>query len=194
MALIDIGGHTVEDSLLKDGCIIDIGCRGFSFTGHPLFKGKRIYAIDPDEEVFKDAPNGITLLNLAIWNEAGEKTYYRNGEATCIQEVWEPHKHLHFPCRAITMDMLYEITGYDVDVLKLDCEGAEYHILDESFEPIPKQISIEFHYHCMAHVHNEKIDGILKRLGKSYEAKNLVWEARYGAGFNFWDVLFIRKC
>lgn len=195
MELADIGGHTVAPSLLKDGCIIDIGCRGFYFCTNPIFEGKKIYAIDVDPEAFENLPNlpNLTKMNVGIWDKEGEATFYRNGEGTCIKEVWPKHAHKYFTCKTITMAQLYETTGKNVDLLKLDCEGAEYIILGETFEPIPKQITVEFHYHCVPDIHNKHIDSILTRLKEHYTPVNLVWEQKHGAGFNFWDTLFIRK-
>lgn len=193
MELIDIGGHTICPDKLSDGVIIDIGCRSFNFTSHPLFNNKKKYCIDVDPEALINPPEDVETLNVGIWDKKGLATFYRNGEGTCIKEVWDAHRHLYFTCKTITMDDLYEITGKNVDVLKLDCEGAEYIILGETFKPIPKQISVEFHYHCMPDKHNEVIDSILKRLMENYDAVNLNWEARHGAGFNYWDVLFIKR-
>lgn len=193
MELVNINGHTIAPEKLGDGVIIDVGCRGFYFCTNEIFKGRKIYAIDIDSEALQDAPIGVETLNLGIWDSEGEVTYYRNGEGTCVKEVWEPHKDKYATAKTITIDQLYGITGTNVDLLKLDCEGAEYHILNEHFKPIPKQISVEFHYHCVPAVHNQHIDRILKMLEKDYEAVNLVWEQKHGAGFNFWDTLFVRK-
>lgn len=222
MELIDIGGHTIDKSILGNGCIIDVGCRGFVFADSELFKEKKIYCLDPDKEIFEERevmrsethtaifrpmalhnlaigfnahfPNGFSYMNLAISDKSGEATYYKNGEATCLQEKWHGHRDDQYgTCKTITMEQLYEITGENVDVLKLDCEGGEYIILGETFKPIPKQITVEFHYHCFPEKHNAAINGILERLKKDYDAVNLVWEQKHGAGFNFWDVLFIRK-
>ena len=198
MALTDIGGHTIDRTALTDGCIIDIGCRGFTFAAHDYFKAKKVYAIDCDSEVFTSPPTNenLTLMNVGISDKSGEASYYRNPscpEATCPQEIDEGKKTHFATCKTITMDELYEITGTNVDVLKLDCEGGEYVILGETFKPVPKQITVEFHYHCVPDLHNKVIDSILDRLRKDYEPVNLVWEAKHGAGFNFWDVLFVRK-
>lgn len=197
MELIDIGGHTVDKSILGDGCIIDVGCRGFAFADY-FASDKIVYCIDPDPTIFNFIPARTNqlykMMNLAISDKEGEATFYKNGEATCLQEKWPGHgDEMYGTCKTITMEQLYEITGTNVDILKLDCEGGEYIILGETFKPIPKQITVEFHYHCFPERHNAAITGILERLKKDYEAVNLVWEPKHGAGFNFWDVLFIRK-
>lgn len=198
--MITIGGHTFDQTLLKDGCIIDVGCRGFEFSSY--FKDKNVYCIDPDRKVFEEGHAYVTRqvnMNVAISDKAGETTYYENGEATMIREVDPDPTYVHIDekyknvCKTITMDDLYKITGYNVDVLKLDCEGAEYMILGETFKPIPKQITVEFHHHCVPALHATHYQSIVERLSKDYTMHNDVWEQRHGCGFNFWDTLFIRK-
>jgi FkbM family methyltransferase len=197
--MVTIGGHTFEEKLLGDGCIIDVGCRGFVFADHFLEQGKKVYCIDPDDEVFKDSRQGRIDLNLAISASAGETSYYKNGEATMLREVDPDPTFVHInkkycnPCKSITMEDLYKITGENVDILKLDCEGAEYIILGETFKPIPKQITVEFHNHCVPKLHKEKYPQIIERLSKYYKMESGVWDSRHGAGNNWWDSLFVRK-
>jgi FkbM family methyltransferase len=192
MAFETIGGHTFNPSKLKDGVIIDIGCRDFSFADH--FPNKKVYCVDVDPKVFEghNKENQVNI-NCAISNKSGQSGYYENGEATCLKEIDPDQNHPFKPCVTITMDELYEITGTNVDLLKLDCEGAEYIILGEGFKPIPKQISVEFHHHCVPDMHKEHYSKIIERLSKDYDMHNDVWEQRHGCGFNFWDTLFVRR-
>lgn len=202
MELVNIAGHTIDKSLLSDGVIIDVGCRGFGFSDAEEFNKKTVYCIDPDNSVF-DMITGVPqpvnkewnfkFLNVAISDKSGESSYYENGEATCLKEIDPDQSHPFKPCKTITMEDLYKITGENVDVLKLDCEGAEYIILGETFKPIPKQITCEFHYHCVPDLHMKHFDSIMERLSKDYTIHNAVWEPRHGCGNNYWDILFIRK-
>lgn len=191
--MVTIAGHTFDEKLLSDGVIIDIGCRGFEFADY--FTENFVFCIDPDPKVFEGRQFHFMKrnLNLAISNKSGESAFYENGEATVLKELDPDQNHPFIPCETITMGLLHRFTGDNIDILKLDCEGAEYMILDESFKPIPKQISVEFHHHTVPELHNEKIQGILNRLAIHYNAVNLVWDSQHGAGFNYWDVLFIRK-
>ena len=188
--MTNVGGHTFDETLLTDGVIIDVGCREFTFEDY--FTDKIVYSIDPDPNVFKGRYSD-RHLNLAISNVAGDSGIYLNGEGTCLKEIDPDQAHPFVPCKTITMDDLYKITGENVDILKLDCEGAEYIILGETFKPIPKQISVEFHHHCVPELHKVHYDSIIERLSKDYTMHNDVWEQRHGCGFNFWDTLFIRK-
>ena len=196
MSLKTIGGHTFDETLLTDGVIIDVGCRGFEFTNH-FIRDKKVYAIDPDITIFDpDTMYGYSNridMNVAISDKAGQSGIYVNGEATCLQEIDPDKGHPFIECDTITMDDLYKITGENVDILKLDCEGAEYIILGETFNPIPKQISVEFHHHCVPELHKQHYQSIVEKLSKDYTIHNDVWEQRHGCGYNFWDTLFIRK-
>ena len=198
-----IGGHTFDETLLKHGCIIDVGCRSFEFPKY-FYESRHlapIYCIDPDPTVFDGWQNhsGFINMNVAISDKAGETTYYPNGEATMIRQFDPDPTYPNIDqkycqtCKTITMDDLYKITGENVDILKLDCEGGEYVILGETFKPIPKQITVEFHNHCVPVLHAEKYQGIIERLSKDYTMHNAVWEQRHGCGYNFWDTLFTRK-
>jgi len=193
MVFKEVGGHTFCPELLSDGVIIDVGCRGFVFANH--FVGKTVYAIDPDPKVFTgmDSVNASIHLNVAISDKNGTEAYYENGEGTCLQQIDPDQSHPFTPCKTITMDDLYAITGTNVDVLKLDCEGAEYIILGETFKPIPKQISVEFHNHTVPELHSKHFEAIKQRLSEHYQIFNEVAEPRHGCGVNWWDVLFLRK-
>lgn len=180
--MITIAGHTIDETLLSDGVIIDVGCRYFDFANY--FTGRKVYCIDPDPDVFFDQHNHVNL-NLAIDSKKGESFYYRNGESTCLCDVYQPLPHMYTPCKTITMQDLYEITGENVDVLKLDCEGSEYMILTEGFKPIPKQITVEFHNHLVPDLHRKQIDLVMSIVLKYYD---LVYHHESGM-----DNLFIRK-
>lgn len=199
--MITIAGHTFDESLLTDGVIIDVGCRSFEFGAY-FPKDKTVYCIDPDPKVFYGLANNSNFknLNVAISDKSGETTYYENGEATMIREIDPDPTYPHInekyknKCKTITMDELYEITGTNVDLLKLDCEGAEYIILGETFKPIPKQISVEMHRHCVPDLHDREYPKIVERLSKDYVVANdPLYEKRHGCPENWWDVLWIRK-
>lgn len=192
----EVGGHTFCPELLSDGVIIDVGARGFVFADH--FKGRLVYCVDPDPSVFDGRWNelGQINMNLAISDKKGDGFIYLNEscpEGTCLKEVDPDQAHPFTPCKTITMDDLYEITGTNVDVLKLDCEGAEYIILGETFKPIPKQISVEFHHHTVPELHDRCYPSCKERLLKDYVMIDEVMEPRHGCGENIWDQLWIRK-
>lgn len=194
--MITVGGHTFDETLLKDGCIIDIGCRDFEFANYlkDVF-GKSVVCIDPDPKVFENNPyrSKFYCLNVAVSNKTGDAEYYENGEATCLKEVDTDQYHKFQPCKTMTIEDVYKITGEKVDILKMDCEGAEYLILSDDFRPIPKQISVEFHHHTVPKMHMDNITRIMLMLQKNYDVHGMEWKKMHGCDFNYWDVLFIRK-
>lgn len=190
MELIEVGGHTFDKSRLSDGVIIDIGARDFTFADHFT---QPVYCIDVDPKVFDGVENRHTKLNVAISDRAGESAFYENGEATCLKEIDPDQNHPFIPCKTITMEDLYKITGENVDLLKLDCEGAEYIILGETFKPIPKQITVEWHKHCVPDMHNTNYPLCKERLLKHYVMVDELLERRHGCSENIWDQLWIRK-
>jgi FkbM family methyltransferase len=181
--LVTISGHTFDQSILNGWVVIDVGCRDFEFASN--FRKCEVFCIDPDPDVFVGAPRNVTCLNVAISDKNGKSTYYRNGEMSVLTDIYKPYAHLYTECKTITMDHLYEMTGPYVDLLKLDCEGAEYIILGDGFKPIPKQISVEFHKHTVPEYHElhyqKCLDNLLKYYDKVYEHKTLM------------DTLFVRK-
>lgn len=184
MDLLNIHGHTVDKSMLGDsGAIIDIGCRDFNFASY--FKGRRVYCVDPDQKVFADSPAWAVCLQVAIMDRSGSGFYYENGERTCVQPVWPEHRHCYFPCTLMTLEQLFTITGPEVDVLKLDCEGAEYAIFGNKFDPVARQITVEFHRHTVPEVHDEKIDCVMHNLLEHYD---LIYSHETGM-----DNLFVLK-
>jgi FkbM family methyltransferase len=188
MNLINIHGHTIDKSLLRDGCIIDVGCRGFKFAKY-FNPSRKVYCIDPDPEVFKDdLQENFECMNVAVSDKNGESTFYRNGEMTCLCEILTPLPHLIEPCKTISMGQIYANATFreTVDVLKLDCEGAEYLILgDKGFCPIPRQITVEFHKHFVPDIHKERIDQVMANVMRYYD---LVYQHENGM-----DNLFIRR-
>ncbi len=184
LELANIHGHTIDRDLNGDGVIIDVGCRDFIFARH--FR-QATFCIDPDPSVFEaEIPKNVIGINKALSDKSGPSQFYRNGESTCLIEVLRPLDHLIEPCETMTLDDLYKITGTDVDILKLDCEGAEYMILgDPNFEPIPRQITVEFHHHLAPELHKQKIDAVIENLLKNY-----IWKYQHESGM---DNLFVRK-
>ncbi len=183
--MITIGGHTFDETLLNGGAIIDIGCRDFTFSKSDLFLNNNVFCIDPDADVFKVVPKRVYIIQAAISDKKGVERYYRNGESTTLERYHKGDEHLMFDCPTITMNDLYNITGHNVDLLKLDCEGAEYIILGDGFLPFPKQITVEWHNHTVPRVHKDNFDKCMKNVLKYYDK---VFECQSGM-----DTLFVKR-
>lgn len=203
--MVTIDGHTFDETLLKDGWVIDAGCRGFNFAfdisysrsmkAYPVKLDSLVLALDIEN--FTDIPNGITFKQAALTNHSGETECYLfgNGTGNFIKGINgepghsedRPVQKITVPC--ITLQDIYKEIGTDIDLLKLDIEGAEYEIL-ENIDPIPEQITVEFHEHCHKEIHDKYIDKVMEHLCKYYHCNLYI---REWPKYKYMDCLFIRK-
>lgn len=184
-----IAEHSVDIDLLDKGVCIDVGCRGFQFSEAMRDKGLQVVAFDLEP---MQAPAGITFLPYAVSNY--------NGDGFFTDTKDQQAKHLSPSGVSVPVidinELFSQIKEGDkhIDVLKLDCEGSEYHILsDPKFQPVPKQISVEFHMHCHRDLHDRLYDKCMENLLKHYIVVKGKLTAQHGAGLNYWDSLFIKK-
>lgn len=208
--MITIAEHTIEESLLTPGGIVlDVGCRGFAFAIECAIKFKsRVIAFDIEDVRltggafdFETKKNLIEFHQLAVSNNSFDSYYVETADqqAKYLSHL-QPHKSEQLkPVRVISINEVYArycslIDNCNIDCLKLDCEGSEYDILSApDFKPVPKQISVEFHAHCHPKVHDQKFAQCLGNLLKWYEPIKHERTQAHGAGYNYWDSLFIRK-
>lgn len=201
--MITIDGHTFDQNKLNGGWVIDAGCRGFRFANYCLDRAK-VYALDIED--FSDSPEVSTVgkyfskfifkhAALAHYSGQTEAHYFGNGTGNFLKGVNEqpantpdrPCKNKVVPC--VTLEDIYNEIGTDIDLLKLDIEGAEYRIL-ERIQPIPKQITVEMHEHCHAKLHRAYIDLVMDHLCTHYHCSLHIQEwPRY----HYMDCLFTRK-
>ena len=86
------------------------------------------------------------------------------------------------------------------DIVKLDCEGAEYEILLDWPGVISRQITVEFHEHTGANSGGEATyKKIIEHLSQWYDVIQHVKGPMYQNGrlmckaINYWDSLFVLK-
>ena len=77
------------------------------------------------------------------------------------------------------------------DVIKMDVEGAEYEIIMAQEKAPTKQWSIEFHLHTGIYTQKEMIEMEKKLMLLGYTAIQHELKAEHGAGYNYWDSLFV---
>jgi len=171
-----ISEHSVDLSLLPNSAVIlDGGCRGFGFTDYFRALGHNVHAVDIDTLDRQD------YIRCAIGLKDGKCSvnYTNDPQATNTKEGNDIDVY--------SIKSLHD----SYDLIKLDIEGDEYEILKHSEHPMAKQLSIEFHAHCGKQT-KEQLDELLTYLSTWYDI-SATWESRHGAGFNYWDVLFIAK-
>lgn len=155
MKLVKPGGeHTIDLDLLPAiPTVLDVGCRGFAFD-YDILKFRpqaQIVALDPDPSIAKPDDLPIVFHRAALthmfvnqvqWQGEGDGSYIVTGPG---------HPGYEWPVidsakAAIVENMTLGNLGFThYDVVKLDCEGSEFGILENWPGPIATQISVEFH-------------------------------------------------
>lgn len=156
----------------SSGLVIDVGAHIGTFS--ILAAGKRpvaekdkskIIAIEPEKNNFEVLQkniedNGLNeeveLVNKAVTGKKKDKItlkYYGNDKNT--GGVGIDSKGKSFEVETVTLDEI--IDNREVAFLKMDCEGAEYEILENSDLSAVDKISMEWH-------DIEKLGGLVKNL------------------------------
>jgi len=174
--------HSVDMSLLPaKATILDLGCRGFAFTNHFRELGHTVHAVDIDDLQHGDYDQcAITNYNgMCGIIHTGDPQGTKIGPGDSI--------------RCYTLEDYMKLKGVEFwDLIKADIEGGEFEMVMSLSKAPTRQISMEFHGHCGQT--NEEIMAIVDRLGKlGYTPIQHDCNARHGAGFNYWDSLFILK-
>lgn len=190
--MVTIDEHTFDETLLNENSkVLDVGCRGFNFA---LWirqnTGAKVTAIDADPAIVDPLIKGVEYLNRAVVSDiTGAVDYYSfgNGTASYIETCGgKPSECEVFHVKTYKIEPFW-------DLIKLDCEGAEYDILMNMDRPIAKQISVEFHEHTQAAKGDDYMQKLFARLSVDYHIGNLIKETRHGCIANYWDVLLTLK-
>ena len=166
-------GFIYRESLDESSVIIDVGCADDAdFSIHMIDKyGLKAFGVDPTQ---KHRPSLAALeerfagrfkhLPLAVSATNGNITFHESAENQS-GSILNDHTNVmndsvhSYTVESVTLHSLIQrIQKPDVDLLKLDLEGAEYELLsaitEEDVKPF-RQIYIEFHHHCTNHSEEE---------------------------------------
>lgn len=200
-----IDGHTFDETLLTGGWVIDAGCRGFNFLDLKNESKYNVFALDIEDfsnHLIIGVPLsefGIKFKHAALSDQKGftEAYLFGNGTANFIKGVnGVPGNSEDRPVKTeviemITLDDIYNEIGTDINLLKLDIEGAEYGVLyNVCGNPVPKQITVEFHEHTNKELHDKHIDELMECLSQYYHCNLYI---REWPRYKYMDCLFIRK-
>lgn len=191
-----IAEHTIDEGYLSGGFVLDAGCRDFGFARSVAERGCRVIAMDPDPTIEEQKIDGVTFLREALSVNEGERHLVMTSDpqARHLEGRSEGASSSEkVSVQAVSIETIMERFGVkQFDCVKLDIEGGEIGILRAWPGPIAKQISVEFHEHCMP-VSQETYDGIFSHLTNWYDVVQHERTARYGAGYNYWDSLFVLR-
>lgn len=202
MNLQTLASHTVNLDLLPGAPrVLDVGCRNFDFTRAILKVRPRaeIVAMDPDRKIVAPDISQMMFIRAALVGDARNDAPYcsfSTGEANHL--VWngviEPDSEVYrVPCYSVGSWV------HDFDVVKLDCEGSEFGILENWPGPVATQISVEFHDgifpdRCKPLTWDEYFmklfDGPLKDYRVVKHRRSAVGPA---ATWGYWDSLLVLK-
>jgi FkbM family methyltransferase len=148
----------------KEPLIIDCGANiGISVLYFKmLFPASKVIGFEPDENNFallktniiNNKLKGITLINKAVYNHEGVIDFFRNQDS--LDSVTMTTVRGRFKeafCGKVECVVLSEFIQQEVELLKLDIEGAEVLVLEELAKKgklkLVKNIIIEYHHHAM---------------------------------------------
>jgi len=147
MNLKALAGHTIDlDALPEAPTVLDVGCRGFDFV-HAVLNERplaNIVGLDPGLDVWTDTEH-CQFLALALVGDGRKRAKYADystGEGNFITDL---ESYYDARIREVDCIDISELAIKHWDVVKLDCEGSEFGILENWPGPIASQISVEFH-------------------------------------------------
>jgi FkbM family methyltransferase len=205
--IIQIDRHSLIPKLVdENGFILDGGCRGFVFSNYFTNLGLNVIAIDPDPFIKSPKNKKISHIKKALTHDKNQKhLYYESwstgeGNYTHTKRTNKPNYSKQSIVPAITIEEIMDDKNIDqFEIVKLDCEGAEYKILSEMEFPIAKQITIEFHDFLGRNPTSPNslyYENLFKKLNKWYKVIQHEWGPMKNGGCqveNYWDSLLVLK-
>ena len=156
----DIGGVYVSEDYkflnVEDENVIDIGANiGDSPLYFALSNAKKVVALEPYPYSYSIAiknlqlnnmdKDRVTLLNAGYGEDGTIKvdSLFKNTPSSDLKPSNEGTE-----IRIISLNTLLKENNFDTAVLKMDCEGCEYNIVNEQDETLRKfkRIQMEYHY------------------------------------------------
>lgn len=190
MKLETFAEHTIAtDITSNDGMVLDVGCRIFSFSQAMTKRGFMVVALDPDPTI-EAVRNGMVVFDRrALTTKRGKSRFkmHKDPQARTL----DPDGEVEVETVDI-QNLTDEYTDGLWEVVKLDCEGAEYEVLLNWPGPISKQVTVEFHEHIKPQS-PLLYERILIHMSRWYNVIQHTKSDRHCAGQNYWDSLFCLK-
>lgn len=196
-----IDNHSVRTDLLTSGGhTLDAGARGFRFARRMLELGQSVVSMDPDPEVEDPKLTGLLHRRVALVDGRYPENFLMlhllpDREARHLGTG--SHRYIGVEQIQVRVEDIGEVMkATEVrywDCVKLNIEGSEYGVLARWPGPIARQIVVSFHEHTSAAHGDSRIGAIVEHLSQWYVPVQHVKDARYCAGLNYWDSLFVLK-
>lgn len=193
MAVAKHFGHSFDLDLLLSArypTAIDVGCREFEMARLLGPLNVRVHSVDIDagvlewtkgKDLFRYEFHQVAIMGYAEAARQGGRT----GVTLCGNGSHTDGPEDSNPVRAVGIrQFMFEIGLGRVDLLKLDCEGSEYGILDDLIaldRPVARQITVEYHEHSgrLPEGGAAWIDEVADRLRPLYEIVKHNREPKY---------------
>jgi len=176
----------------KNKVVIDVGAyRGESAIYFALQGAKKVIALEPDEDSYKlalmnikenlrekEIENKILLLKKALAPNKGVINFYKFSHSPVSNSInpnnIDSNEKIATQVEAITLDEVIEIAGKEeIGLLKMDCEGCEYSVLNSfSNYDMIDNIILEYHHGL------QNLPGLLKSQG--FEVKVIKGDKNVG--------------
>jgi FkbM family methyltransferase len=201
--LKQLASHTLDLDLLPEAPIVlDVGCRWFDFTREVLEArpDAEILAMDPARDVARDilevplVNKNVVTFSCALVGH-GPKfqrfAHFSTGEGDFVTDLQRFHDAEMYEVPCITIRELMEAQQVlHFDLVKLDCEGSEFGILESWPGPIATQISVEFHDWDKPHYRADSYyDALWRKLPWYRVVRHEL--SKQGEGCGHWDTLLV---
>ena len=178
--------------LTGNSTVIDVGGHIGSFSIMSATVGARAIVLEPVPANFQlitenvrlnNLQNQVKAINAAVWSSAGEQSLGVADDSMGGSGFW--YKKPTVPQIMVRTVRLSEVMAAErietCDLLKLDCEGAEFEILN-SLEPEvwPRIRAIVMEYHMFAGYTLGQLDDLLLNHGYLFSRRALTPGAGYG--------------
>lgn len=205
-AVSQIAEHSyIPDLLPEHPVVLDVGCRDFMFCREILkVRPKaKIIALDPDPDIQDPKIPGVLFLHTALVHDgravSGYVQYGSNGTSkgygnhlTDQTEInHQEAKVISVPCVHL-LELVRYYRVFHFDLVKLDCEGAEFDILENWPGRLATQISVEFHDYTFPQKRNKEYYANL--MSKLSDYRFVQHEAFHNeVGYGHWDSVLVLK-
>ncbi len=163
-------------SLKENDIVLDVGANIGVFSLYAASRGAKVFSFEPNPEVFavlqeniriNNLENRVTPLNMALGDHKGKATLfmalsekiYAPGSASIMRDFiddldkrYGKNDYTAFTVSCLRLDQALDLLRLKmVDFMKVDCEGAEYDIM----QSVPqhrlgeiRRIAMEIHIAC----------------------------------------------
>jgi len=135
--------------------IVDIGAYIGVFSTYAALNGAKVYSYEPAPKDYKLLRENIKLNNLknvetykkAVCGNSGRAKLYLNEKMPQLDSMFGGNTGKSIMVECTTLKNIINLVG-PIDLLKIDCEGAEYDIMfktPKKYLKMIKKIAMEYH-------------------------------------------------